>query len=52
MEIDPSQIELLDGVELIPGMPVEAMINTGSRTLLGYLWEPVSESMTRSFRED
>jgi len=33
-------------------MPVEAMINTGSRTLLGYLWEPVSESVARSFRED
>jgi membrane fusion protein, epimerase transport system len=52
VEIDPSQVGLLDGVELIPGMPVEAMINTGSRTLLGYLWEPVSESVTRSFRED
>jgi epimerase transport system membrane fusion protein len=52
VEIDPGQVDLLDGVELIPGMPVEAMINTGSRTLLGYLWEPVSESVTRSFRED
>jgi epimerase transport system membrane fusion protein len=52
VELEASQIDLLDGVELIPGMPVEAMINTGSRTLLGYLWEPVSESVTRSFRED
>jgi epimerase transport system membrane fusion protein len=52
VEIDAGQVALLDGVELIPGMPVEAMINTGSRTLLGYLWEPVSESVTRSFRED
>jgi epimerase transport system membrane fusion protein len=52
VELAPGQMELLDGVELIPGMPVEAMINTGSRTLLGYLWEPVSESVTRSFRED
>jgi epimerase transport system membrane fusion protein len=52
VELEPGQMELLDGVELIPGMPVEAMINTGSRTLLGYLWEPVSESVTRSFRED
>ena len=52
VELQPDQLELLDGVELVPGMPVEAMINTGSRTLLGYLWEPVSESITRSFRED
>ena len=25
---------------------------TGSRTLPGYLWKPVSESVARSFRED
>ena len=52
VELAEGQIDLLDGVELVPGMPVEAMINTGSRTMLGYLWEPVSESVTRSFRED
>jgi len=46
------EADLLQGVELKPGMPVEAMINTGSRTLLGYLWEPVTDSMTRAFRED
>jgi epimerase transport system membrane fusion protein len=52
VELEEGQIELLDGVELVPGMPVEVMINTGSRTMLGYLWEPVAESVTRSFRED
>jgi epimerase transport system membrane fusion protein len=52
VELEAGQMDLLDGVELIPGMPVEAMINTGSRTLLGYLWEPVSDSVARSFRED
>lgn len=52
VELEDGQLELLQGVELIPGMPVETMINTGSRTLLGYLWEPVSESVARSFRED
>jgi epimerase transport system membrane fusion protein len=52
VELEEGQLELLQDVELIPGMPVEVMINTGSRTLLGYLWEPVSESVSRSFRED
>jgi epimerase transport system membrane fusion protein len=52
IELDPGQLERLKEVELKPGMPVEAMINTGSRTLLGYLWEPVSDSVSRSFRED
>jgi epimerase transport system membrane fusion protein len=50
--LDPGEVERLRGVELKPGMPVEAMINTGSRTLLGYLWEPVTDSMTKAFRED
>jgi epimerase transport system membrane fusion protein len=42
----------LGNVELKPGMPAEVMINTGSRTLLGYLLEPLSNSIARSFRED
>jgi epimerase transport system membrane fusion protein len=50
--LNTGEAERLRGVELKPGMPVEAMINTGSRTLLGYLWEPVTDSMTRAFRED
>jgi len=52
LALDASATEQLRDVELKPGMPVEAMINTGSRTLLGYLWEPVTDSMTRAFRED
>ena len=50
--LDVGEEDRLRGVELKPGMPVEAMINTGSRTLLGYLWEPVTDSMARAFRED
>lgn len=39
-------------VSLYPGMPVEAMIVTGSRTLLGYLMKPLADSLNRSLRED
>jgi hypothetical protein len=28
------------------------MVNTGSRTMLEYLWEPVGESVSRALRED
>lgn len=52
VEIDGTERERLRGVELKPGMPAEAMINTGSRTLLGYLWEPLGDAIARSFRED
>lgn len=42
---------LPDGVTLYPGMPVEAMILTGPRTLLDYLVEPVMIGLGRAFRE-
>jgi epimerase transport system membrane fusion protein len=52
VELDSDELDKLDGVELKPGMPVEAMVNTGSRTMLEYLWEPVGESVSRALRED
>jgi HlyD family type I secretion membrane fusion protein len=39
-------------LELRAGMPVEAMIVTGQRTLIQYLIEPVSAIMRRSLREN
>lgn len=38
-------------VVLQPGMPVEAMIRTGSRTLLDYLAKPITDFASRSLRE-
>lgn len=38
-------------VELQPGMPVEAMILTGARTMLEYFAKPLLDSMQRAFRE-
>ena len=39
-------------LELRAGMPVEAMIVTGQRTLMQYLVEPVTALMRRSLREN
>jgi epimerase transport system membrane fusion protein len=39
-------------LKLVPGMPAEVMINTGSRTLFQYLTRPLSDSFARSFTED
>lgn len=36
---------------LTPGMPAEAYIQTEKRTVLSYLLTPLTESMSRSFRE-
>lgn len=51
VEVDPSELEPLDGIRLIPGMPAEVMILTGERTLLDYLLRPLFDSITKSFRE-
>jgi epimerase transport system membrane fusion protein len=39
-------------LELVPGMPAEVLINTGSRTLLEYLSRPLADTFARSFIED
>ncbi len=45
------QIARLGDVKLIPGMPVEAFVQTGDRTLLSYLIKPLSDQLMRAFRE-
>jgi HlyD family secretion protein len=34
-----------------PGMPAEVFIKTGERTFFEYLIKPVTDSMSRAFRE-
>ncbi len=45
------EIKRLGDVKLTPGMPVEAYIETGERTLLSYLIKPLHDQLMRSFRE-
>ena len=52
VEVNPESIEELGGMALMPGMPAEVYINTGSRTLLQYLFKPLSNAVSRSFNED
>jgi HlyD family secretion protein len=37
--------------ELVPGMPVEAVMPTGSRTVLSYLLKPLTDQMEHALRE-
>jgi HlyD family secretion protein len=50
--IEPDEIEKLGGAELVPGMPVEAFIQTAPRSVLSYLIRPLSDRMQEAFRED
>lgn len=48
---DPGALAALDGVTLVPGMPVEAFLRTGERTPLAYLSQPLTIYFGRAFRE-
>jgi HlyD family secretion protein len=41
----------LGAVKLVPGMPVEAFIQTGERTMMSYLVKPMMDQAYRAFRE-
>jgi HlyD family secretion protein len=45
------EIARLGDVALVPGMPVEAFVKTGDRKVLSYLVKPLSDQITRAFRE-
>ncbi|HEX4409487.1 MAG TPA: HlyD family type I secretion periplasmic adaptor subunit [Xanthobacteraceae bacterium] len=45
------ELRRLGDVKLTPGMPVEAFIQTGERTMLSYLIKPLHEQLMHSFRE-
>jgi HlyD family secretion protein len=45
------EIKRLGDVKLSPGMPVEAFIQTGERTMLAYLVKPLHDQLMRAFRE-
>jgi HlyD family secretion protein len=49
--IPEQELGRLGGQRLTPGMPVEAFIQTQSRTVLSYLTKPLSDQMQRAFRE-
>jgi HlyD family secretion protein len=48
----PAQgLKRLGDVRLTPGMPVEAFIETGERTMMSYLLKPLHDQLMHAFRE-
>ncbi|MBC7155440.1 MAG: HlyD family type I secretion periplasmic adaptor subunit [Rhodobacteraceae bacterium] len=52
LAIDRQELARLDGHEILPGMPIEAFLQTGERTVLSYLTRPLSDQLRRAFRDD
>ena len=51
VSMPPEEVARLGDIKLIPGMPVEAFVQTGDRTMLSYLMKPLSDQLMRAFRE-
>jgi HlyD family secretion protein len=49
--VPDAEFARLKGLEIVPGMPVEAFFQTGSRTALSYFLKPLSDQVMRTFRE-
>lgn len=51
ISLTADEIGRLNGLKLVPGMPVEAFIRTEERTMLSYLLKPLTDQARRAFRE-
>jgi len=49
--LPPQTLALLGDVKVLPGMPVEAFVQTGERTVVSYLMKPLTDQFNRAFRE-
>jgi HlyD family secretion protein len=51
VSMPPEEVARLGDNKIIPGMPVEAFVQTGDRTMFSYLMKPLSDQLMRAFRE-
>jgi multidrug efflux pump subunit AcrA (membrane-fusion protein) len=52
VEVSQESMDALADLTLVPGMPADVFIATGSRTLMQYIFKPLSTSIAKSLRED
>ncbi len=46
-----AQKQRLGGARLVPGMPVEAFLQIGERSVLSYLTKPLADQITKAWRD-
>jgi len=49
--VNEDERKRMDGKPLVPGMPADVTIQSGERTLIEYLIEPLTDVLARSFKE-
>lgn len=50
--VPPQELARLRKLVLVSGMPAEAFIQTGERTVISYLVKPLKDQINRAFREE
>jgi HlyD family secretion protein len=51
ISMPPEEVARLHGLKLVAGMPVEAFVQTGDRTVMSYLVKPLHDQIMKAFRE-
>jgi HlyD family secretion protein len=49
--VPEGEVARLEGLKLVPGMPVESFVQTSPRTVMSYVLKPLNDQFTRAFRE-
>lgn len=52
IELLAGELARLSGLEIKPGMPAEAMMTAQDRTVLSYFLKPLTDQLTRAFRDE
>lgn len=52
ISVSAEELDRLENLSLMPGMPAEVLIQTGERTALSYLIKPLTDQINRAFREE
>jgi HlyD family secretion protein len=52
VDLNPGEIEKLEGNTLMPGMPVDVFIQTHAQTPINYLMKPLTDYFSRAMREE
>jgi len=48
--LDADQLAAMEGLGLVPGMPAEVFVQTGERSALSYVLQPLTDQIFRAFR--
>ena len=51
IRLNETQTASIDDLEFVPGMPADVFINTGERTALAYMVQPLKDRLVRTFVE-